>query len=124
MNFEQKKIKRQHEMTCCPICIIKQQQTNIGNELSLFFNHFTSTLDHYIHQMLHHQIIPNTIHHFRIEQFNHEYFPSLIEARMCIIRSDRPKTEHPLYRGNPLYPPHSTNDHNFSRPIFNVIPID
>ena len=53
---------------CCSICIIKQQ-TTFGSELSFItFSHFTSTLGHCIHQVLH-QIAPNTIHHFRIEQF-------------------------------------------------------
>jgi len=43
---------------CCPLCIVKPQ-TNFGSELSFNFNHFISTKDHYIHQQLHPQIIPN-----------------------------------------------------------------
>jgi len=56
---------------CCPICVIKPQQ-HFGSELTFIFNRFTSTKStkgDYIHQVIHHQIIPSTIHHFRIEQF-------------------------------------------------------
>ena len=53
---------------CCPICIIKQHE-HFGNELSFIFSHSISIMDNYIHQMLHHQIILNSMHHFRIEQF-------------------------------------------------------
>ena len=49
----------------CPICLINQQ-IQIGNELFFIFNRFTSSAYHYIHQILHHQIIPNTFH-FQIE---------------------------------------------------------
>ena len=64
------------EVTCCPICIIKQHQ-HFGSELSFIFNHYTSTLDDYIHQTHHHQIIPNSIYYFRIEQFETVSLPSL-----------------------------------------------
>jgi len=60
-------MKRLGIVNCCPICIITQQ--HVGSELSFIFSRFTSTMDHYIHQTLHHQIIPNTFHHFQIDQF-------------------------------------------------------
>ena len=56
------------EVFCCPICMIKRQE-HFGGELSFNMDHFTSTMDHYIHQIVHHPFIPNTIHLFRIKQF-------------------------------------------------------
>ena len=56
-------------MYCCPICIIKQQ-TNFGSDLFFISDRFVSTKGDYIHQIIDHQLIPNTIYHFRIEDFD------------------------------------------------------
>ena len=61
-----KKIETMREVSCCPICITKPQQ-HFGSELFFNFDHCTSTVNHYIHQILNHPII--SIHHIRIEHF-------------------------------------------------------
>ena len=64
------------EVTCCPICIIKHPQ-HVGSESFFISDRCTSTKDHCIHQALHHQIIPNTIHHFRIKEFESSLNPTM-----------------------------------------------
>ena len=56
----------------CPICIIKPHQQHLGSELSSIFSQGRSIMDYEcsFHQILHHQIIPNTIRHFRIDNSN------------------------------------------------------
>ena len=82
------------EMTCCPICIKPQQ--HFGSELSFEFNHFTSTMDNYSHQILHHQIIPNT-NKFRIEQFESSIQPLMNSHKWILIsHQDQPKTIMPF----------------------------
>ena len=69
LHHTHKKIEAMNrEVIYCPICIIKPQQ-HFGNELSFTFSHSISIMNDYIHQILHHQIIPNTFH-FRTEHFD------------------------------------------------------
>ena len=70
-----KKMKAMNGEVTCPICIIKQYQ-HVGSELSFISDRLTSTKDHYIHQIIH-QIIPNTIHHFRIKEFESFLNPTM-----------------------------------------------
>ena len=60
----------------CPICIIKPQQTHFGSELTFLLGPFSSTMEHYIHQIIHHQLVPtlitsesNNLDHFQQDLF-------------------------------------------------------